>query len=166
MSFPTARLTLSECKDTLLSVSLFLLILPLSHTRMHAHTHTHIPNQWFRAWLTNEPSQTALILLSKNLIHVGTRQSWLPLPEDAILWHLDCPLRNQCHLELCSNLRMAAASANLGLRSNVLFLFSFAQNIPTLFSHQSPQLRLKTIGRPLFKYQKNRHMQSYSPFIS
>lgn len=49
MSFPTARLTLSECKDSPLSVSLFLLILPLSHTRMHAHTH--IPNQWFRVWL-------------------------------------------------------------------------------------------------------------------
>lgn len=83
MSFPTARLTLSECKDSPLPVSLFLLILPLLHTRMHAHTHTPLISD-LGSDCANEPSQTALILLSKSLIHVGTRQSWLLPPEDAI----------------------------------------------------------------------------------
>lgn len=99
---------------------------------------------WFsfqRDWFMWEPSRAGSLCLKMPF------QKWP--------WCLDCSLRNQCHLELSSNLLMAATSASLGLTYfKWSIFFFFAKNIPTLSSHQSLYLPLNTSRRPLFTYQK------------
>lgn len=78
---------------------------------------------WFsfqRAWFMWEPSRAGSLCLKMPF------QKWP--------WHLNCALRNECHLELSSNRIMAATSAKLGSHSFQMSFFLCQKGPNSVFS--------------------------------